>query len=361
MKFNLKRAVETLAKKDLKFLQPMYEAITNSLEADATEIFVKIETEDLLVEELQPKVIGFKITDNGVGFTQKNIDSFLVLWSDTKMKLGCKGSGRFTWLNVFKEIYIESEVSSEGRLIQIPFNIDFDDDKIVKTPAEFNTNKTSIIFKDITDKYFAPELKIDFRPLADIEYIMQSIEKNLLLKLFLLKRKGKVFSVKVQIEDSIREINEKTIPDLASKKFPIYSDISKQTYDFELFYHFIDNRRNSKKIYYCANDRTVKEEDDDALNFSCELPNKVSFDMLLCSSYFDEMVNDSRDDFPGMSNKRQANLGCPLLYKDIKPELLKQMHMVLLEKFPELEDKNEEQVNCNRVFTLFNKIYKKYR
>lgn len=343
MKFNLKRAVETLAKKDLKFIQPMYEAITNSLEAGATEILIDINTENLLDgEQLKPKVTGFSISDNGVGFTEENRNSFLELWSETKLSLGCKGSGRFTWLNVFENIFIESEVASEGCLVKIPFNIKYNDEMDISKQT-FTKNNTIITFSTVTDRYYNPNFHIDNRILADIDVIIANITQNLLIKLFLLKRDGRKFSIKIRVNQDERQITEQTIPDLNSKEFQITSDITKEEYLFTLYYHFIDNQKNSKKIYYCAHDRTVKEEDDDALNFSCELPNKTSFNMLLCSKYLDDMVNDSRDNFPAMSNKRQANYGCPLLYRDIKPELLREMHRILLEKFPELETLNKEE------------------
>ena len=343
MKFNLKRAVETLAKKDLKFLQPMYEAITNSLESNSTSIVVDIASETLVSDTLRPKVIGFTISDNGDGFTKANIDSFLELWSDAKIQLGCKGSGRFTWLNVFNDIEIKSEVASEGKLVTIPFSLSFDDDKVNRVDAKYQSNRTIIKFSNVTNKYYNKDSKIDMRVFADIDTITQDIEKNLLIKFFLLKKAGKKFLIKIKVDGQEREIKETTIPDLSFKQFEIPSAINKLSYKFILYYHFIDNKENSKKIYYCAHSRTVKEEDDDSLNFSCALPNKISFNMLLCSKYLDDMVNDSRDDFPGMSNKRQANWGCPLLYKDIKPYLLEQMQLILIEQFPELEKLNKEQ------------------
>ena len=344
MKFNLKRAVETLAKKDLKFIQPMYEAITNSLEANATEILIDIQTENLIDNDLlKTKVVGFSVTDNGVGFTEENRESFLELWSEAKLSLGCKGSGRFTWLNVFENIFIESEVSSENTLVKIPFHIRYNDEMDTITGQAYTTSKTVITFSKVTDRYYNPNQNIDYRIFAEIDSITENITQNLLIKLFLLKRDGKRFSIKIKINEEEREITESTIPDLDSKEFNITSEINQQSYAFVLYYHFIENRKNSKKIYYCAHDRIVKTEDDDALNFSCELPDKISFNMLLCSEYLNEMVNDSRDDFPSMSNKRQASYGCPLLYRDIKPELLKQMHLILLEKFPQLETLNKEE------------------
>ena len=342
MTVNLRRAVEALAKKELKFLQPLYEAITNSLEANATKIDVDIETEEIIGNE-PPKVIGFTITDNGDGFTKGNIRSFLELWSDAKMELGCKGSGRITWLNVFERIEIISEIASEGQLVTIPFRIDFEDKDIAKKPVKVDVNKTTIRFSGVTDKYFNQSTNIDLRAMANVEEIVAGIEQSLIIRLFLMKLSKKRFSITVRIGNNQCYINESTIPELSCSTFDIFSDITNESYQFELFYHFIENGKNSKKIYYCANDRTVKEEDDDALKFSCELPGRVSFNMLLCSKYLNDRVNDSRDDFPGLSDKKKANMWCPLLYRDIKSALLKQMHLILLDKFPELEEINKEQ------------------
>ena len=343
MNVNMQRAVENLAKKDLKFLQPLYEAISNSLESGSSKILVELFTDDTLSAEIEPHIISFSVTDNGDGFTEDNITSFLELWSDTKLELGCKGSGRFTWLSVFDRVEITSEVASESKLVTIPFGLKFRDSDIGTSTQYFSKNKTTVKFCDVTRRYYDIDSKIDNRSIADIDAITNGIEQSLIIKLFLLKRDGVKFSIKIKLNEQEREINEATIPTLECKQFEIASKVIKETYEFELYYHFIDDRKNSKKIYYCANRRTVKEEDDDSLHFSCELPNKTSFNMLLCSRYLDDMVNDSRNDFAGMAHKKQASMACPLLFTDIKPELLKQMQIILLEKFPELEALNKEQ------------------
>lgn len=51
---------------------------------------------------------SFSIEDDGEGFTQKNIEAFSTLWTDNKRQIGCKGSGRFTWLSVFNIIQVDS-------------------------------------------------------------------------------------------------------------------------------------------------------------------------------------------------------------------------------------------------------------
>ena len=91
--------------KNIKFNQPLYEAIVNSLEAGATDIKVEFQ-HDNPIPGVIPKITGFTIEDNGEGFTSKNRLAFTQLWTKNKLSLGCKGSGRFTWLSVFNKIDI---------------------------------------------------------------------------------------------------------------------------------------------------------------------------------------------------------------------------------------------------------------
>ena len=49
------------------------------------------------------------IEDNGVGFTDKNFDSFQCLdYSEKREKFGCKGMGRLMWLKAFTHAQIDS-------------------------------------------------------------------------------------------------------------------------------------------------------------------------------------------------------------------------------------------------------------
>ena len=111
--------------KKIPFLQPVYESIVNSLEANDTNILVEFFEEEFPLYDdnnipTEKKIIGFNITDNGEGFNEKNLSSFKDYLSDTKLSLGCKGVGRFTWLKVFEEIKIQSHVN--GMLIKFDFN-----------------------------------------------------------------------------------------------------------------------------------------------------------------------------------------------------------------------------------------------
>ena len=89
---------------DIPFLQPIYETIVNSLEAGADKIDIVIEEDPQLLthkDAVSKKVVGFSITDNGIGFNPENRKSFIEYLSPAKIEFGCKGVGHFTWLKVY--------------------------------------------------------------------------------------------------------------------------------------------------------------------------------------------------------------------------------------------------------------------
>ena len=53
-------------------------------------------------------IVGFRIEDNGVGFSDVNMMSFRTLDSGHKVHKGCRGIGRLLWLKAFGKAEIES-------------------------------------------------------------------------------------------------------------------------------------------------------------------------------------------------------------------------------------------------------------
>jgi len=113
-----------------KALLPMFEAVVNSFQAleDTTKpvsslsIVIVVERDDVLPGfEIDGPVNGFTVTDNGVGFTEDNLNSFFT--SDTQYKVGRggKGIGRFLWLKAFQCAEIESHYSENGKLMKRAF------------------------------------------------------------------------------------------------------------------------------------------------------------------------------------------------------------------------------------------------
>ncbi len=91
MKINLKGAVRnfTLGKgQKLSPLVAIYEAIVNSIQSNSNNIILTIErNEDL--KGAKNEINKIAIQDNGEGFTQDNIKSFLTLNSEHKISQGC--------------------------------------------------------------------------------------------------------------------------------------------------------------------------------------------------------------------------------------------------------------------------------
>ncbi|MCJ0894100.1 hypothetical protein [Rhodococcus sp. ARC_M5] len=61
---------------------------------------------------LEP-IVGFVVTDNGVGFNAENMKSFETLDSDYKSAAGCRGVGRLLWLKAFSKVMVKSTYEDE--------------------------------------------------------------------------------------------------------------------------------------------------------------------------------------------------------------------------------------------------------
>jgi hypothetical protein len=113
MKFsvNLKGRINNFPLGKQDYLLPLFEAISNSIHAieDMKEInqahkgIIEIEIEREKIpqltepEEILQPITGFIIKDNGIGFTDKNMASFMESDSSYKLTRGGKGVGRFLW------------------------------------------------------------------------------------------------------------------------------------------------------------------------------------------------------------------------------------------------------------------------
>ncbi|MBN0809737.1 ATP-binding protein, partial [Pseudomonas aeruginosa] len=62
----------------------------------------------------QEPIIGFKVIDNGVGFHDKNMESFETLDSEYKASQGCRGVGRLLWLKAFEGVNVSSTYKDGG-------------------------------------------------------------------------------------------------------------------------------------------------------------------------------------------------------------------------------------------------------
>ena len=109
-------------------LLPVFEAVINGIQAiedkygdnlSAGTISVRVKRSSQQEFSLdadnrkQLEISGFEIQDNGIGFTDDNLESFQTVASNYKAQKGGKGIGRFTWLKAFENATIESVYQNE--------------------------------------------------------------------------------------------------------------------------------------------------------------------------------------------------------------------------------------------------------
>jgi hypothetical protein len=117
-------------------LMPLFEAVVNSIhsiaEVTSDPSYGQIDIEIIRAPQSslqlddgkskrgappQEHILGFSITDNGVGFHDKNMASFETLDSEYKATQGCRGVGRLLWLKAFEAVKISSDYkNAEGAM-----------------------------------------------------------------------------------------------------------------------------------------------------------------------------------------------------------------------------------------------------
>lgn len=150
-------------------LFPLLEAIINSIHAideriacDSTlsledcSITIKIirSPQTSTDSSRKPEIIGFQIEDNGIGFNEKNFNSFLTLDSEYKASKGCKGIGRLLWLKAFRSVSVSSDFVENGNSYHRYFVFTRDgvnQDRLV--PSEAIIHKTVVSLESMLPEY----------------------------------------------------------------------------------------------------------------------------------------------------------------------------------------------------------------
>lgn len=108
-------------------LLPLFEAVINAVHAiedrqKAEQLggrivirIVRDKQQRIANANALPNIVGFTITDDGIGFTDRNYKSFRTSDSTYKQTRGGKGLGRMVWLKAFKRAEIESTYREGGK------------------------------------------------------------------------------------------------------------------------------------------------------------------------------------------------------------------------------------------------------
>lgn len=203
-----------------------FEAIANALDANATEIDIKIFIQALN----QPETLQIEISDNGEGFTDERYNKFSKLFDVDENTH--KGLGRLVYLCYFEDVKVNSYFNKTKNRI-FDFSEGFEEDKFELVEVEERESGTSLKMINYALQKIA---KGDY---IHPEKIKHRILEEFYSRLFHLKKQGN--SIKIKIESTIEgkiikshientDIPELTLVELGSKinlidRFDLYYSI----------------------------------------------------------------------------------------------------------------------------------------
>lgn len=163
---NIKGLVDRLELSQAKAMMPLFEAISNAIDAieehrdgfSGHSICIRLIAAHDLAHQGGDEVLvldGFDICDDGVGFDDGNLASFQEAHTLSKVKVGGKGVGRFTFLKVFSNVHIRSVFQRQNETLLREFDFSIADelkgaDKV--TPVK-ETRGTALSMRGMENKF----------------------------------------------------------------------------------------------------------------------------------------------------------------------------------------------------------------
>ena len=286
-------------------LFPVFEAIVNSIHAmpdghsGSIEISVERDHSQGQLEEvgaLYP-VRSFTVSDNGVGFTQENYDSFSTADSRFKVKIGGKGVGRFLWLKAFDHAEIESTFQdADGKWGYRRFDLKLTPSGVENHDLQKATTterKTVVRLVDMKSQY-QNHVQRSLSAIANriVEHCLEHFVLGLAPKITIVDGDtsekidlGELYNTEVKVQTEAPPF------EISGRKFNIHNLRVGLTYD------------NTHRLYFCANKRAVVSEKLDG-----RVPNLAGtlkdgdgkpfvYAGYVSGEYLDEMVNTERTGF----------------------------------------------------------------
>jgi hypothetical protein len=299
-------------------LLPLFEAIINSVDAieDARGDFALGSIDIRILRQEMPllntgankedrilgPITGFEITDNGIGFTERNYSAFNEADTQAKASRGGKGVGRFVWLCAFTGVEIDSVFQDGASLMRRSFLFSLEtnqgiSDHELRLEPEETTERTTVRLLGFKPEYEGSVPK-------SAKAIAQRIVEHC-LEYYVLKKMPNVRLVDENAEDAVllNTIYSELVANTASQELSIGES------SFQIIHFMLHAHANLKHfISYCAVRRTVKTE-----RIAYRIPNlppvlpapdgsgHVVYAGYVASEYLDRHVNQQRTDFDTIS------------------------------------------------------------
>ncbi len=297
-------------------LIPLYEAIVNSINAIDErankqgafqgKVGIKVIRDSTLFKDSDNNTIrGFWIQDNGIGFDETNMASFMEADSDYKIAIGGKGVGRFSWLKAFSSVHITSTYKENTEFVTREFDFSL---------AHSDINDYLKDAPDETDYHTVVKLmsyKKDYE--KEVPKQLSTIAIGIIQHCFVYFLRNDCPEIQIYDEEENLSLNQ-----IFSERFS--TDDNKKVFkvgeqDFSLLNIKINDRAfpHKNRLYLCANQRLVESRDLEKIivDLDSQIFEKEGYWYLgvLTGKYFDENVDMNRLSFsiPQVSISQEGN------------------------------------------------------
>ena len=351
MGFNLNGRVRNFNLTKNQSFMSVLEAVINSIhsieersEKDKADfkgkIVIDIKRSDTLIEGIK-EIKSIAIIDNGIGFTESNMESFLTADSEYKSKIGGKGIGRFTWLKVFQNVFVESiykDLNEEGLINKRTFSFALNNDDIIDDlniyDEEYIDNKTIILLENPLLNYSKGLCKntIDIANTI-IEHYIECLLANSNIE------------INIRDESNTLSINQLIKNGLIDSKDVEFS-INKISFKIKHLLLKKDLQKNSY-IYWAANNRIVKtdklENYINTIKGATFHNGEAYYVAIISSTYLDSNVSDNRLAF-NIPNDEEGLFSDIITLPQIINEAKSSIQSYLMKEIEKLQDQNEKRV-----------------
>lgn len=341
MQANIKGLVDRLELSQAKAMMPLYEAISNAVDAieEHQDGFINhsirirlVASNDLAHQGGDGTLVvdGFDVIDDGVGFNDKNLASFKEAHTLSKVKLGGRGVGRFTFLKVFSSVRIRSVFKREGQALLREFDFSIEDElkgaDMTSEVAEKSGTQTSL--RGMDEKFRAGWP-------TQPETIAERVIAHFLIRFAARSYPPMMLESPSHAPINLQALFQSNVLAHIEEQF---FDVSGYTFTLQAYRH--RDGRSRHELNLCANGRKVTTNK--LRDLLPELPEKFLDDdqspytliVLVTGEYLDDHANQERtriafqnDDEPELEqtlvSRRALNLGItaalrPLLTGDLK-------------------------------------------
>lgn len=342
-------------------LMPLFDAVVNSIhaieEANASTEHGKIDVEiirspqtelDLVHGEkaqsasTSDDIIGFKVTDNGIGFNDVNMRSFETLDSEHKADKGGRGVGRLLWLKAFNIVKIDSVYLDDKRNTKrrrFSFNMaNSISDQINEDVNASLSRKTTVHLDGFVKKYQTASLK-------RVGAIANGLFEHCL---WYFVRKGGAPQIAIRDKDESVDLDRIFEEHMHSSS--VSETITIKGVKFELTHVKLrSSSSQSHAISLCAGNRLVKQE-----SIAGKIPGLFGqihdadgsfvYECYVCSQFLDANVRPERTDFDISDEVDGLFAETEISLKDIETPVIEKAKQHLSQYLEENKLKGKERV-----------------